>query len=88
MKLFDTARGGIFPLEAGPTVTMYSCGITPYDSAHLGHAFVYLAFDVVLKDPAVLLLESPTPHMFDVLAAASGASREAVDVAASESPES
>lgn len=49
MKLFDTARGGVFPLEAGPLVTMYSCGITPYDSAHLGHAFVYLSFDVLQR---------------------------------------
>lgn len=49
IRLYDTARGGIFPLEAGPVVTMYSCGITPYDSAHLGHAFVYLAFDVLQR---------------------------------------
>jgi L-cysteine:1D-myo-inositol 2-amino-2-deoxy-alpha-D-glucopyranoside ligase len=28
---------------------MYSCGITPYDAAHLGHAFVYLSFDVVQR---------------------------------------
>lgn len=26
---------------------MYACGITPYDAAHLGHAFTYLAFDLV-----------------------------------------
>ncbi|MHB1088746.1 MAG: cysteine--tRNA ligase [Acidimicrobiales bacterium] len=49
MRLYDTARQGIFPLEAGPRVTMYSCGITPYDSAHLGHAFVYLSFDVLKR---------------------------------------
>jgi L-cysteine:1D-myo-inositol 2-amino-2-deoxy-alpha-D-glucopyranoside ligase len=28
---------------------MYSCGITPYDAAHLGHAFVYLTFDVLQR---------------------------------------
>jgi L-cysteine:1D-myo-inositol 2-amino-2-deoxy-alpha-D-glucopyranoside ligase len=49
MRLYDTARAGVFHLEAGPTVTMYSCGITPYDSAHLGHAFVYLTFDVLQR---------------------------------------
>jgi L-cysteine:1D-myo-inositol 2-amino-2-deoxy-alpha-D-glucopyranoside ligase len=27
--------------------TMYVCGITPYDAAHLGHAFTYLTFDLV-----------------------------------------
>jgi L-cysteine:1D-myo-inositol 2-amino-2-deoxy-alpha-D-glucopyranoside ligase len=49
MRLYDTARGRIEELELGPVVTLYSCGITPYDSAHLGHAFVYLAFDVVQR---------------------------------------
>ena len=28
---------------------MYSCGITPYDSAHLGHAAVYLTFDILQR---------------------------------------
>src|SRR5699024_6822783 len=28
-------------------VGMYACGITPYDAAHLGHAFTYLTFDLV-----------------------------------------
>ena len=49
MRLYDSARQGVFALEAGPVVTMYSCGITPYDSAHLGHAFVYLSFDVLQR---------------------------------------
>lgn len=49
MQLFDTARQGVYPVESGPVVTMYSCGITPYDAAHLGHAFVYLTFDVVQR---------------------------------------
>ncbi|HUX03362.1 MAG TPA: cysteine--tRNA ligase [Acidimicrobiales bacterium] len=49
MQLYDTARRGTFTLDAGPVVTMYSCGITPYDSAHLGHAYVYLTFDVLQR---------------------------------------
>ena len=49
MELYDTARRGVFTLDAGPLVTMYSCGITPYDAAHLGHAFVYLTFDVLQR---------------------------------------
>jgi L-cysteine:1D-myo-inositol 2-amino-2-deoxy-alpha-D-glucopyranoside ligase len=48
MRLYDTARGAVVPFEpAGPTATLYACGITPYDSAHLGHAAVYLTFDVL-----------------------------------------
>jgi L-cysteine:1D-myo-inositol 2-amino-2-deoxy-alpha-D-glucopyranoside ligase len=30
-------------------VTLYSCGITPYDSAHIGHAQVYLTFDILQR---------------------------------------
>jgi L-cysteine:1D-myo-inositol 2-amino-2-deoxy-alpha-D-glucopyranoside ligase len=30
-------------------VTMYVCGITPYDTTHLGHAFTYIAFDTLAR---------------------------------------
>ncbi len=49
MRLYDTARRGVFAMERGPVVSLYSCGITPYDAAHLGHAFVYLTFDVLQR---------------------------------------
>ena len=49
MRLFDTARGEVVPFTPGPLVTLYTCGITPYDSAHLGHAAVYLTFDVLQR---------------------------------------
>jgi L-cysteine:1D-myo-inositol 2-amino-2-deoxy-alpha-D-glucopyranoside ligase len=49
MRLFDTARGEVVDFDPGPVVTMYSCGITPYDSAHLGHAAVYLTFDILQR---------------------------------------
>src|ERR1700735_4838876 len=49
MELFDTARREVVPFRPGPLVTMYSCGITPYDSAHLGHAAVYLYFDMLQR---------------------------------------
>ena len=32
-----------------PVVKMYTCGITPYDAAHLGHAATYLAYDVLQR---------------------------------------
>jgi len=47
MRLFDTADGDVRPVAAGPTATMYVCGITPYDATHLGHAATYLTFDLV-----------------------------------------
>ena len=49
MRVYDTARGEVVPFQPGPTVTMYVCGITPYDATHLGHAFTYLTFDLVIR---------------------------------------
>ena len=49
MKLYDTARREVVPFAPGPTVTMYTCGITPYDAAHLGHAATYLAYDILQR---------------------------------------
>lgn len=40
---------GTAPMELGETVTLYVCGITPYDAAHLGHAFTYVAFDTLVR---------------------------------------
>jgi cysteinyl-tRNA synthetase len=30
-------------------VSIYVCGITPYDTTHLGHAFTYATFDVLIR---------------------------------------
>ena len=49
MRLYDTARREVVPFEPGEVVNLYTCGITPYDSAHLGHAATYLAFDVLQR---------------------------------------
>jgi L-cysteine:1D-myo-inositol 2-amino-2-deoxy-alpha-D-glucopyranoside ligase len=49
LRLHDTATGEVRPLAPGPTATMYVCGITPYDAAHLGHAFAYLTYDLVRR---------------------------------------
>jgi L-cysteine:1D-myo-inositol 2-amino-2-deoxy-alpha-D-glucopyranoside ligase len=39
----------VVDLELDRLVKIYVCGITPYDSAHLGHAKVYLTFDVLQR---------------------------------------
>ncbi|NNK91081.1 MAG: cysteine--tRNA ligase [Acidimicrobiia bacterium] len=49
MQIFDTEQGRIVPFEPGPTVRMYVCGITPYDSTHLGHANTYLTYDLLVR---------------------------------------
>jgi L-cysteine:1D-myo-inositol 2-amino-2-deoxy-alpha-D-glucopyranoside ligase len=49
LELHDVRRGGRYPFEPigdGP-VGLYVCGVTPYDTGHLGHAFTYLSFDVL-----------------------------------------
>ncbi len=49
MRLYDTGRGAIVDFDPGPIVTMYVCGITPYDATHLGHAATYLTYDMVQR---------------------------------------
>ncbi len=49
IQLYDTRRQDVVPFEPGRLVTIYTCGITPYDAAHLGHAAVYLTFDVLQR---------------------------------------
>lgn len=48
-KIFDTASGELTELQLPRTATIYTCGITPYDAAHLGHAAVYLSFDILQR---------------------------------------
>jgi cysteinyl-tRNA synthetase len=33
----------------GDPITMYVCGITPYDESHIGHAMSYVVFDVLKR---------------------------------------
>lgn len=33
----------------GDPITLYVCGITPYDTTHIGHCFTYTSFDVLLR---------------------------------------
>ncbi|MEJ7562466.1 MAG: cysteine--tRNA ligase [Ilumatobacteraceae bacterium] len=49
MRLFDTARRAVVAFEPDPHVLMYTCGITPYDATHVGHAATFIAFDVLQR---------------------------------------
>lgn len=49
LKLYDTSRSAILPVSPGKIASMYVCGITPYDSTHLGHAATYLTFDLIYR---------------------------------------
>jgi len=51
MKLFNTLSQSLedfVPLD-DRTVRMYVCGVTPYDTTHLGHAFTYVSFDTLIR---------------------------------------
>src|SRR5699024_4919233 len=67
LKLYDSADEKIKPVRVeGDSATMYVCGITPYDSTHLGHAATYVTFDAIycmLKD------QGPTVHYVQNLTA-------------------
>jgi L-cysteine:1D-myo-inositol 2-amino-2-deoxy-alpha-D-glucopyranoside ligase len=50
LRLHDARRGGLqpfAPVGERPSVGLYVCGVTPYDTGHLGHAFTYVSFDVL-----------------------------------------
>ena len=49
MRLYDTARREVVDFRPGPVVKMYTCGITPYDATHVGHAATYVLYDVLQR---------------------------------------
>lgn len=50
LRLYDSLTREVrgFSPENSP-VTIYVCGITPYDATHLGHAFTFVSFDVLIR---------------------------------------
>ena len=49
MRLYDTARRAVVPFEPPEIVRMYTCGVTPYDTTHIGHATCYITYDVLQR---------------------------------------
>lgn len=50
MKLYNVLTEALETFEpAARPVTVYGCGITPYDTTHLGHVFTYAFFDVLIR---------------------------------------
>ena len=51
MQLYDTLRGQKATLElpSDRPLTLYVCGVTPYDTTHVGHAHTFLIFDVLIR---------------------------------------
>lgn len=49
MKLYDTSLKTYADFAPDHLVRIYVCGITPYDSAHLGHIFTFMTYDLLLR---------------------------------------
>jgi L-cysteine:1D-myo-inositol 2-amino-2-deoxy-alpha-D-glucopyranoside ligase len=50
LRLYDTRRRAVVPFRPlSDPITLYVCGITPYDTTHLGHARTFLVFDVLVR---------------------------------------
>src|SRR5258706_5811513 len=50
MNLYNTLTQQLEPVSSDDgTMRMYVCGVTPYDTTHLGHAFTYICFDVLAR---------------------------------------
>ena len=50
LRLYNTASRRIEPFTPdGEAVGLYVCGVTPYDTTHMGHAFTYVVFDTLAR---------------------------------------
>ncbi|HZU18436.1 MAG TPA: class I tRNA ligase family protein [Candidatus Dormibacteraeota bacterium] len=57
IRVFDSLSRQVIPLPlsedgghpGGRTLKLYVCGVTPYDSGHMGHAFTFCAFDLLVR---------------------------------------
>ena len=46
LRLHDVARDVVAPVEPADPARLYVCGVTPYDTTHMGHAATYVTFDL------------------------------------------
>jgi cysteinyl-tRNA synthetase len=50
LKIYNTLTKKLEPFKPkGKNVKMFVCGLTPYDSPHIGHAKTYVAFDTIAR---------------------------------------
>lgn len=51
MKLYNTKTRSIEPVnpQHAPAVSVYTCGPTVYDHAHIGHWFTYVRMDILIR---------------------------------------
>ncbi len=49
VRLFNTPRQSLADVPPSGPVNIYVCGITPYDSTHLGHVATFLTYDLLAR---------------------------------------
>jgi L-cysteine:1D-myo-inositol 2-amino-2-deoxy-alpha-D-glucopyranoside ligase len=54
LRVRDTLSGRLVPVRpktvrGRPELHMYVCGVTPYDSGHMGHVFTFLTYDTLVR---------------------------------------
>jgi L-cysteine:1D-myo-inositol 2-amino-2-deoxy-alpha-D-glucopyranoside ligase len=49
VRLFCTQRRALAELPASDPINIYVCGVTPYDSTHLGHVATFLTYDILAR---------------------------------------
>jgi L-cysteine:1D-myo-inositol 2-amino-2-deoxy-alpha-D-glucopyranoside ligase len=51
MQLYNslTAQKDPFSIPTDRPVALYVCGVTPYDTTHIGHARTFLTFDILIR---------------------------------------
>ncbi len=73
MRLFNTLTQTVEPVRPiDGVVSLYVCGITPYDTTHLGHAFINVVYDtlrryLLWRDQPVLYVQNVTDIDDDIL---------------------
>jgi cysteinyl-tRNA synthetase len=73
VRLYNSLTGAVDPVTPSDgTLRMYVCGVTPYDTTHLGHALTYTTFDVInryfrYRGTRVLYIQNITDIDNDIL---------------------
>jgi L-cysteine:1D-myo-inositol 2-amino-2-deoxy-alpha-D-glucopyranoside ligase len=49
VRLFCTVRQALTDVPSSDPVNVYVCGVTPYDSTHLGHVATFLTYDMLAR---------------------------------------
>ncbi len=65
MFLNDTLSAARKAVPEGP-IKMYVCGVTPYDTTHLGHAFTFVQFDALVRAMRWLMPEREVTYVQNV----------------------